>query len=67
MSPETDTELPKWSLAAPSDARSFCCSVQVVPERTNTYAEPASTPPGVSSQSAPTTTVSPETDTEQPK
>ena len=41
--------MPKWSSAAPSDARSFCCSVQVVPERTNTYAEPASTPPGVSS------------------
>ncbi len=46
---------------------SFCCWLQIVPERTNTYAAPASTPPGVSANSAPTTTVSPEIDTEMPK
>ena len=58
---------PKWSPAAPSEATSFCCSLHTVPDLTNTYAEPAFDPPAVSSPYAPTTAVSPETDTEQPK
>ena len=36
VSPETATEHPNWSPAAASEAVSFCCSVQVPPERTNT-------------------------------
>src|SRR4029453_17617728 len=66
VSPETDTAEPNQSFAAPSGAKSLCCSVQVVPERTNTYAEPASRPPAALSKGEPTTAVSPETDTDQP-
>ena len=36
VSPETATENPNPSQAAASEAVSFCCSVQVPPERTNT-------------------------------
>ena len=39
MSPEIDTEYPNWSNGEPSVGRSFCCSVQDVPERTKTKAE----------------------------
>jgi hypothetical protein len=45
----------------PSEATSFCCSLHFVPDLTNTYAEPAPTP------GAPTTAVSPEIDTDEPK
>jgi hypothetical protein len=67
VSPETDTEVPNRSPPSPSEARSCCCWLQVVPERTKTYADPASGPPAVSSLYAPTTAVSPETETETPK
>ena len=36
VSPETATEYPNASKAAASEAVSFCCSVHVPPERTNT-------------------------------
>ncbi len=64
VSPETDTDWPNLSPAAPSEARSFCSWVQVVPERTNTYAEPV--PPLTKLVGAPSTTVFPDTDTEVP-
>ena len=37
---EIDTDQPKPSFDAASDARSICCSVHVEPERVNTYAAP---------------------------
>src|SRR6266540_2518834 len=63
VSPLTATERPKVSLAAASLAVSFACWLQLVPLRTNTYAEPAS----ILSPEAPTTSVSPVTATEKPK
>ena len=67
VSPLIATERPKPSPAAPSEAVSFCCSLQTVPLRVNTYAEPAFTPPGVSPPWAPTMAVSPLIATELPK
>src|SRR6266545_3212053 len=55
VSPPTATERPKVSLAAASLAVSFACWLQLVPLRTNTYAEPAS----LAASEAPTTTVLP--------
>ena len=66
VSPETATEMPKMSFDAASEAVSFCCWLQRVPLRTNTYAEPLSRPAS-SSPYAPTTAVSPDTATEMPK
>ena len=67
VSPDTATETPKRSPpAASAPAVSLACWAQVTPERTNTYAEPAS-PAGLSSKYAPTTTVSPDTAAEIPK
>ena len=39
-SPESDTDQPKLSPAAPSDAVSVCCAVQVLPLRVNTRTLP---------------------------
>ena len=36
VSPEIATEAPNRSMGAASEAVSFCCSVHVSPERTNT-------------------------------
>ena len=44
VSPLIATEQPKTSFAAPSEAVSFCCSLQTVPLRVKTYAEPACLP-----------------------
>ena len=66
MFPAIDTERLNWSPAAPSGAVSFCCSVQLAPARTKTYADPASAPFALSSRMAPTTAVSPESDTQRP-
>ena len=65
VSPPTATEKPNASFAAASLAVSFACWVQLVPVRTNTYAEPEFVPAS-SSHKAPTTAVSPLTATDQP-
>jgi len=60
VSPDTRGKQPNASPGSASEAVSFCCSVQVSPERMKTYAEPASTPPTWSSAHAPISTVSPD-------
>ena len=67
VSPDSDTETPKASPAAPSLAVSFCSSVHTPPDRTYTYAAPCWTLAPTFAACAPTTAVSPDTDTEQPK
>src|SRR6266511_4340381 len=59
VSPLIATAAPKKSNAAASLAVSFACWLQLVPLRTNTYAEPALGPASVSSEGAPITAVSP--------
>ena len=64
VSPDTDTDRPKWLSAAPSEAVSL--AVRVASDQpplgfTNTYAEPELIPLS-SSPYAPTTMVSPDTD-----
>lgn len=90
VSPETTTELPNlsavrrllfdWARRLPrSDAFRYACGAQVVPDRTNVYAAPASRAENwlvevfplmhvwePASSSAPTTMLSPEIDTECP-
>src|SRR4051812_6599839 len=67
-SPRRATDQPNWSPAAPSGAVSTCCTVQFVPERTNTYAAPMDAlPAALFSPYAPTRAVSPLTATDQPK
>src|SRR5262249_12912102 len=60
VSSESDTDEPNH-LAVPSPATSFCCWVQVAPDRTNTYAAPCS------QVSSPTIAGSAEPATEGPK
>ncbi len=60
--PLTETEEPKLSAMAPSEAVSFCCSLQPDPARLNTYTEPEFMPLS-SSYIAPTRAVSPLTET----
>src|SRR5688572_9776849 len=68
VSPDTATGSPNPSPLAASEANRWACSAQADPERSNTYAEPAKPPaPGVASRGAPTTVVSPDTATDQPK
>src|SRR2546426_793668 len=66
VSPETPTEVPKMSFAAPSEAVSLAicvASVQPVAGLTNTYSAPWSTWPPTVAKGAPATTVSPATAT----
>src|SRR6266508_2562282 len=67
VSPLIATAAPKKSNAAASLAVSFACWLQLVPLRTNTYAEPALGPASVSSEGAPITAVSPLTASALPK
>ena len=68
MLPSTATEIPKVSLAAPSDAVSSTCWLQLVPLCTNTYAAPAYVDEGVNfGPGDPTTTTPPLTATDRPK
>src|SRR5262249_10898287 len=60
VSPAMPTDEPN-SWAVGSAEAICCCSLQVVPDRTKTWAEPATV-----SNGAPTTTVSPERATEVP-
>ena len=62
VSPLTDTEVPNWSASAASGAVSLACWLHTPPLRTNTYADPENEAAFL----APTTTVSPLTDTENP-
>jgi hypothetical protein len=64
-SPSMATRTPKSSDACPSDAKSFCSCDQVVPFRTNTYADPL-WEAFTSSQYAPVMTVFPEIATDSP-
>jgi hypothetical protein len=65
--PETTTEEPKWSLIAPSlSIRAEPCWVHVVPDRMKMYAAPCMSFVAIFLFGAPTTAVSPETDTEVP-
>src|SRR5689334_8337984 len=64
--PSRASEHPKSSKSPASLAVSFACCVQTVPDRTKTYADPASLTPGMSSSGAPTTAVSPTIQTELP-
>ncbi len=68
VSPEIETEEPKWSEDALSLAVSLACSLHVVPPtaRTNTYADPASDIAPELAKAAPTTAVSPEREIEMP-
>ena len=65
VSPLSDTEKPKASKSAPSEAVSRDCWLQTVPRRSNTYAEPDSSPLS-SSRHAPITAMSLSTDAERP-
>jgi hypothetical protein len=67
MFPLTETEWPKLSFCAGSEAVSFCSSAQVLPLKRYTYAAPQSSPAAQSSEYAPTRTTSPLTATENPK
>ena len=66
VSPESDTEKPKWSPLAASNAVSVCCNVHVPPVRTNTRTLPACERASTASVGEPTASVSPESDTEKP-
>ena len=69
VSPDTATDQPRSSPAAPSPAVSLVCvAVAQVPPggRTNTYADPRSLFVGMSSKGAPATIVSPDTAADQP-
>ena len=63
----TETESPKKSPVAASEAPSFCYSTQEVPSKWNTYADPQSSPTAQSARYAPTTIVLPLTETQKPK
>ena len=65
LSPEIETESPKKSPAAPSEAVSLV-STQFVPINSKMYAEPEKEPLS-SSPTAPTIALSPEIETESPK
>src|SRR5438552_11577936 len=78
VSPETATEYPNWSPASVFEALRYACWLQFVPLRVKTYAAPAwvalmllpspLTPVALLfSWQAPTTTVSAEAPTAQPK
>ena len=66
VSPLTETEDPKMSPAAALEAVSFCSSSQEVPSKRNTYAAPQSSPAAQPLDTAPTTTISPLTETDAP-
>ena len=61
-----ETEKPKRSPPPASEGVSFCSSTQSVPLKRNTYTDPQLMPLAQSSFRAPTTSVSPLTETEAP-
>ena len=67
VSPDSETDWPNKSAAAPSDAVSVACAVHVVPLRTNTRTLPWVAFVPTVSFGTPTASVSPDSETAQPK
>ena len=66
MSPDSETEIPNRSFAAPSEAVNVACALHDVPLRTNTRTLPWEVFAPTSSSGTPTTSVSPDSETELP-